>query len=52
MAEGHARLVAVTRRIDRTRSEAAATRERSDYLDYLASEIEGAALVEGEDEAA
>jgi DNA repair protein RecN (Recombination protein N) len=52
VADAHGRLVEISRRIDRTRSEAAATRERSDYLDYLASEIEGAALVEGEDDAA
>ena len=49
--EAHARLVALRRRIEETRAEAAATRERADYLEFRAREIEAAELTPGEDEA-
>jgi len=50
-AGAHARLSDVRARIVSTREEAAATRERSDYLQFRAREIESAALEAGEDEA-
>jgi DNA repair protein RecN (Recombination protein N) len=50
-AGAHSRLSDVRARIVATREEAAATRERSDYLEFRAREIESAALEAGEDEA-
>lgn len=51
-AEAHGRLVALRGRISETRAEAAATRERADYLEFRAREIESAQLTPGEDTAA
>jgi DNA repair protein RecN (Recombination protein N) len=51
-AAAHARLASLRRRIDETREETARTRERADYLEYRAGEIEAARLEIGEDESA
>jgi len=51
-AGAHARLASLRRRIDETREETARTRERADYLEYRAREIEAARLEIGEDESA
>lgn len=51
-ALAHARLVGLRRQIADTREEAAATRERADFLDFRAREIEAAGLTPNEDEAA
>lgn len=51
-AAAHARLASLRRRIDETREESARTRERADYLEYRAGEIEAARLEIGEDESA
>jgi DNA repair protein RecN (Recombination protein N) len=48
----HERLTELRRRISETRAEAAATRERADFLEFRAREIESAGLKAGEDEAA
>jgi DNA repair protein RecN (Recombination protein N) len=50
--EAHARLVGLRDRIVATRSEAAATRERADFLAFRAREIESAGLKPREDETA
>lgn len=48
----HERLSGLRRRISEIRAEAAATRERADFLEFRAREIESAGLTAGEDEAA
>lgn len=50
--EAHSGLVQVRESMSRTRAEAAATRERADYLEFRAREIESARLEPGEDETA
>jgi DNA repair protein RecN (Recombination protein N) len=50
--EAHARLVGLRGRIAATRAEAAATRERADFLAFRAREIESAGLTPREDETA
>ena len=50
--EAHSRLVGLRARIAVTRAEAAGTRERADFLEFRAREIESAGLNPGEDETA
>lgn len=50
--EAHSELTTLRRRISQTRDEAAATRERADFLGFRAHEIESAGLSPGEDEKA
>ncbi len=51
-AAAHGRLADLRRRIGETRTAANATRERADYLEFRAREIESAGLEPGEDETA
>ena len=51
-AGAYALLANLRRRIEETREETARTRERADYLEYRAREIESARLEIGEDESA
>jgi DNA repair protein RecN (Recombination protein N) len=51
-SEAYGRLAGLRRSMSETRAEAAATRERTDYLEFRAREIEAAGLEPGEDEAA
>ncbi|MEE8572864.1 MAG: DNA repair protein RecN [Gemmatimonadota bacterium] len=51
-AGAYALLASLRRRIEETREETARTRERADYLEYRAREIESARLEIGEDESA